>query len=115
MNYLWITLTTLAIISQVPHAYWAIEDFSIIKNQFIRKAQNAAFCVIISLMILGFVLEGLHLAALGGAIVDIVINIYYFQRGMSAMTAETKRKKWLRHFLAILMPLTVYFCSLMLT
>lgn len=114
MNILWITLTALAIISQVPHAYWAIEDFSIIKNRTIRILQNASFCLIISFMIMGFVLEGLHLAALGGAIVDIVINIYYFQRGMSAMSDDNRRKKWLRYVLAILMPLTVFFCSMMI-
>ena len=115
MKTLWITLTVLSIISQIPHAYWSIEQFSIIKNKSIRVLQNAAFCVIISVAIFGFVIEGLHWAAFAGAVVEIVINIYYFQQGMSGMSEQTRKKKWLRHVLAVLIPMSVYFFSMMIT
>ena len=76
MYIFWIALTTFSILAQIPHAYWAIEDFSIIKNPKMRVIQNSSFCLIISLMILGFVLEGLHWYALGGAVLEIIINIF---------------------------------------
>lgn len=114
MNSFWIFLTGLCIASQLPHAYWAIEDFSIIKNQKVRILQNISFCLILSFMVLGFVLEGLHLYAFGGALVEIVINFYYFQQGMYRMDSKTKKRKWLRHVLAIIIPMGVFICSLMI-
>ena len=111
---LWIFLTAISIAAQIPHAYWAIDDFSIIKNKWIRVIQNASFCLIISLMCMGFVLEGLHWHALGMAVLDIVINFYYFQRGMKNFSDKNKKEKWLRYVLAVVLPLLIYVSATML-
>lgn len=112
MNTLWITLTVLAILSQIPHAYWSIEKYSQIRQRWLAVSQNIAFCSIISIGILGFVLEGLHYYALGGAIVEIIINIYYYNEQKPNTTFWIKFKKdWLAYFLAFLIPMTIFIFS----
>lgn len=115
MNILWITLTILAILSQLPHAYWSIEKYSQIEQRWLAIAQNIAFCSIISVGILGFVLEGLHLYAFGGAIVEVIINMYYYDKQNPRTNFRDKFKKdWLAYFLAILIPMTIFIFSSMI-
>jgi peptidoglycan biosynthesis protein MviN/MurJ (putative lipid II flippase) len=112
MTYLWITLTTLSILSQIPHAYWSINKYSQIEQQWLAIAQNIAFCSIISLGILGFVLEGLHWYAFGGAVVEIIINFYYYDKQAPRTSFKDKfRKDWLAYFLAVLIPMTIFIFS----
>ena len=109
------SLVTLSILSQIPHAYWAIDRFSLIENKALRISQNAIFCVIISIGILAFAIRGLHWYALGGTVIEIVINIYYIQTGIDQIdkrSSKAKRKNWLGWFLAFLIPFTIFIFSL---
>ena len=116
MKTLWITLTALSILSQIPHAYWSINQFSQIKQKGIKVGQNIAFCGIISVGILGFVLEGLHWFAFGGAVVEIIINFYYYDNQFSQRrTLDRITKNWLAYFLAVLMPMSIFIFSSMIT
>lgn len=115
MKTLFIVLTIMSILSQIPHAYWAIETFSQIKNKTMRVLQNVVFCSIISIGILGFALQGKHLHALIGAIIEIVINIYYYQVSFESADkrkSASKQKTWLAWFLAFLIPFSIFFFSL---
>ena len=112
MNTLWITLTVLSILSQIPHAYWSIERYSKIDQRWLAISQNIAFCSIISIGILGFVLEGLHLYALGGALVEVIINFYYYnEQKPNTKFLDKVKKDWLAYFLAVLIPMTIYIFS----
>lgn len=114
MNALWITLTVLAIFSQIPHAYWSITRYSQLKTGA-KELQAICFCMIISVGILLYVLKGKHDYALAGATVEILINLYYYNnsfggRGRSALWDKIRRE-WLAYFLAFLLPLSIYFFS----
>lgn len=114
MNVLWITLTVLAIFSQVPHAYWSILRYSQM-DRGVKELQAVVFCMIISVGILGFVLIGKHIHALIGAVVEIIINLYYYNHQFGGKGKATLRQKiskeWLAYFLAFLLPLSIYFFS----
>lgn len=115
MNALWIILTILAIFSQVPHAYWSIMRYSQIEQPAVKVLQAICFCMIISVGILLYVLKGKHDHALYGALVEIIINLYYYNnsfggRGRAALMDKI-RKEWLAYFLAFLLPLCIYFFS----
>jgi hypothetical protein len=110
MRWVFITLTILSILSQIPHAYWAIDNFSTIKERWLKVSQNIVFCGIISVGILAFVLIGKHWYALAGAAIEIVINIYYYN---SQFDKRTSRKKtWLAYFLAFLIPISIFIFSM---
>lgn len=115
MNTLFITLTIASIFSQVPHAYWAINNYSRIEILWMKRAQNIIFCGIISVGILGFVLIGKHGHALVGAIVEIIINLYYYNNQFSgkgqSKIGQKIAKNWLAYFLAFVIPLMIYVFS----
>ncbi len=115
MNALWITLTVLAIFSQIPHAYWAITNYSRIQPEAAKILQAICFCGIISVGILGYVLKGNHKYALGGAIVEIIIILYYYNKQFTgkgyANLWKRVSRQWLAYFLAFLLPLCIYFFS----
>lgn len=105
----------MAIFSQVPHAYWSILRYSQLSSG-LKELQAVIFCMIISVAILGFVLIGKHNHALAGAIVEIAINLYYYNhqfkgKGLSTLK-EKVAKHWLAYFLAFLLPLSIYFFSM---
>lgn len=115
MKVLFTILAIMSILSQVPHAYWAIDKFNTIPIKWMRQAQNIIFCGIISVGILAFVLAGKHWFALCGAAVEVTINIYYYQTqftNVDKRKAESKEKKWLAWFLAFLIPISIYCFSL---
>jgi len=115
MNELWIALTTLSILSQIPHAYWSINQFSQIEQNWLKVSQNIAFCSIISIGILGFVLEGYHWYAFGGAVVDIIINVYYYDNQFQQRkTWDRLKKNWLAYFLTALIPMSIFIFSSMI-
>jgi hypothetical protein len=115
MNKLWITLSIMAILSQIPHAYWSIDKYSQIEQRWLKISQNIAFCSIISVGILGFVLDGHIFYALGGAIVEIVINFYYYDKQKPRTAFLDKFKSdWLAYFLAVLIPMTIFIFSSMI-
>lgn len=83
MNYLFITLTVASIFSQIPHAYWAINNYSRIEPKRLAIAQNVVFCGIISVGILGFVLIGKS---------DQIIQPFYF-----GSTIPKTTRLWLKN------------------
>lgn len=115
MNAIWITLTVLAIFSQVPHAYWSIMRYSQLRVEAVKALQAMTFCMIISVGILMYVLKGKHTEALIGAVVEIIINLYYYNHQFGGKGRATIRdkvsKEWLAYFLAFLLPLSIYFFS----
>lgn len=116
MQTLWITLTIFSILSQIPHAYWSINKFSTIEPRWVKISQNIVFCSIISIGILGCVLEGKDYLALGGAFVEIIINFYYYDETSSVRSFKKRiTKNWLAYFLAILIPMSIYIFSSMIT
>lgn len=119
MSNLFITLTALAILSQIPHAWWAIARYNKLPVSWMANVQNGVFCGIISVGILGYVLLGKHMYALAGAFVEIAINLYYYNqqfggKGQSTLSQKIS-KNWLAYFLAVLIPMTIYFFSLEIT
>lgn len=116
MQIVFITLAFSAIIAQMPHAYVAIIWNSHIENKRLKVVQALAFCLIISTSILAFVLEGLHEYALGGAICEVVINIYYYGQNQRERHWKDKLKKnWFQYFLAVLLPTLIFIFSHMIT
>lgn len=115
LYYFWMTLMTLSIASQLPHALWSIENNSKIKVKWERVAQKWAFCLIISGGVLGFVLEGLHWYALAGSVIDIIINVNYYN-GRQPHTSFVKKlkKDSFLYFLAVLIPMSIFVFSLMM-
>ena len=115
MQSVWIRLTAASILSQIPHAYWSIDQFSQIDNKPIKIGQNIVFCSIISIGILGFVLEGRHGLAFGGAIVEIIVNYYYYDNQFKQRRWTDRIKaNWLAYFLAVLIPMSIFIFSSMI-
>lgn len=115
MYILFISLTIASIISQIPHAYWAINHFSQIEINWLKHVQNVVFCGIISIGIFGFVMIGKHWYAFFGAVVEIIINLYYYNnqftgRGQSQLWDKFK-KNWLAYFMAVLIPMMIFVFS----
>ena len=116
MKSLFTVLMVASIISQVPHAYWAIDHFSQIENKALRIVQNVVFCSIISVGIFGFAMIDKDDHALAGAMVEIIINFYYYDKQFKGKGQATMRdkisKNWLAYFLAVLIPMMIYFFAL---
>lgn len=107
----WIILTIAAILTQAPHTYWAIDRFSNIEIKWIKISQNVIFCLILSLATLFYVLDGDHWFAAGFALMEIVINVYYYQTEEKDLRKK-QTKKWLRWVFAITFPAMIFFFSL---
>jgi hypothetical protein len=110
MKTLFLILSILAIFSQVPHAFWSIERYNKVKPEWLALVQNIVFCAIISVGIMAFVLVEKHYYALAGAVVEIVINIYYYSNQFKNIQDPIK-KHWLAYFLAVLIPITIFVFS----
>jgi hypothetical protein len=107
---LYLILAVAAIASQIPHAYWSIDRYNKVSPLWLGKLQNVLFCGIISVGIFAFAYDGKHLYALGGAVVEILINLYYYSNQFKQMQDPFK-KHWLAYFLGVLLPLTIYVFS----
>lgn len=121
MYILFLSLTVLTIISQLTHTWFVFDSFSKL-NGWLKTAQSIVFCGILSVAILAFVLAGKTELALLGAIVEIIINIYYyaidfFENGIRARERRRKsiatfwRKNWIAMFFGVLLPLLIYIFS----
>lgn len=108
MKTFWITIALLSTISQVFHTYWAIEKFSTLKG-WQKTTQSIMFCAIVELMIIGFVLDGNHLFALGGAAVAVMINIYYYTHNFTRN--HRFKTTWIAYVFSVLIPMCIYFSS----
>ena len=118
MYYLFLSLTILTIISQTVHTYFVFNSFSRLSG-WLKLSQATMFCGIISVAILAFVLVGEIRLAFLGAIIEIVINTYYyamdfFENGIRARVHRSTsiatfwRKNWISIFFGILIPLLIY-------
>ena len=106
---IYLILAGACVCSQVPHAYWSINKFSQIEQKWLKVLQNVSFCAIISIGIIIFALDGKHWFALGGAAVEVIINMYYFDNSFKERELKTKLEKhWLAYFLAILIPMSIF-------
>lgn len=116
-----LSLTIAVIISQTVHVYYVFNSFSRLKG-WLRTFQAVMFCSIISLSILAFVLIGREDLALIGAIVEVIVNLYYysmdfFENGIRARVkrkaaiATFWRKNWIALFFGVLLPMTIYVFS----
>jgi hypothetical protein len=124
--YLFIGLTILSIISQLPHSWYTFNSFSRLGSQ-LRILQSVAFCFILSVAIFAFVyIEKPGLALLGAAI-EAIINLYYYSLdfwtdGYKAYTGDRNevnskrrrassiwwRKNWIAIFFGLLLPVLIY-------
>ena len=78
MEYIiFISLTALAIIAQVPNSYFVFKTFSRLEGS-LKQIQAVAFCVIMAVAIFGFVWIERPRLALLGAFIEMIINIYYY-------------------------------------
>jgi hypothetical protein len=78
MEYIiFISLTGLAILAQIPNAYYVFRRFSRLSGT-LKEIQAVAFCLILSIAIFGFVWIGRPELALLGAIIESIINVYYY-------------------------------------
>ena len=115
---LFLVLTIGTIISQTIHTWFVFQSFSKLKGN-LRTIQSIIFCSIISVSIFAFVIIEKELLALLGAIIEIIINIYYyaisyFEHGIRARNRKWSsiltfwRKNWIAMFFGVLLPLLIY-------
>lgn len=127
MFYLFFGLTVLVMISQTVHSYFVFEMFSKIENKNTRQFQSVMFCSILSIGILGFVWIGKPNLAILGALIEIVVNIFYYAsefwmngfKSFQGDPKEIKSKKtksvlkfwrinWIAIFFGVLLPVLIY-------
>jgi|GEM_PF-2178853 4-amino-4-deoxy-L-arabinose transferase-like glycosyltransferase len=122
MYYLFLLLTVAAIISQTVHTFFIFDSFSRLKGR-LKLFQAIVFCSIISVAIFAFVIIGKPQLALLGAIIEVVINIYYYAKDYfeDGITTTKKyairnwwRRNWISMFFGIIIPALIYVFSLQL-
>lgn len=118
-NYnLFLALTIATIISQLTHTWFVFDSFSRLKG-WLKTAQSVIFCGILSVAIFAFVIINKPYLALFGAIIEVIINMYYyamdfFENGISARVHRKTsiwkfwRKNWIGIFFGILLPMLIY-------
>ena len=125
---LFLALTIATIVSQLTHTWFVFDSFSRL-NGWLKKAQSIIFCSILSVAIFAFVIIGKEWLALFGAIIEVIINIYYyamdfFENGIkkgsrTVNEIEAKRmrnlaiitfwrKNWIGIFFGLLLPMLIY-------
>lgn len=115
---LFLSLTIATIISQLTHTWFVFNSFSRLTG-WLKISQSVIFCGILSVAIYAFVIIGKPQLALLGAIIEIVINIYYyamdfFENGIRARVRRIEsiltfwRKNWVGIFFGLLLPMLIY-------
>lgn len=115
---LFLALTIATIISQTIHTWFVFDSFSRLKGS-LKTFQSIIFCGIISISILAFVLIGKPKLAFFGALIEIIINMYYYgmdfwengirarvQRKLAIVTFW--RRNWIAIFFGLLIPMLIY-------
>ena len=123
MFYFFLSLAVLLIISQTIHTYYVFDSFSKLEGK-IKTIQAVLFCSVISLSILAFVLAGNIKLAIFGAIIEVIINIYYYavdfwKDGFKTRTNHTRkdsiqrfwRQNWIAILFGVLLPVFIYIFS----
>lgn len=125
MYWTFVALTAATIISQLVHTWYVFDSFSRLKG-WIKTFQSVIFCGILSVAIFAFVIIEKTELALLGAVIEIIINIYYyamdfFENGIRQRVhrgqaiATFWRKNWIGMFFGILLPLLIYIFAEQLT
>jgi hypothetical protein len=115
---LFLVLTIATIVSQLVHTWFVFHSFSRLSG-WLKTFQSVMFCGILSVAIFAFVIAGKPTLALLGAIIEIVINIYYyamdfFENGIRARVRRVEsiltfwRKNWVAIFFGLLIPMLIY-------
>ena len=110
---LFLGLTATVIAVQSFHTYWVIDRYNMLASKFARTLQSSIFCGILGIGIFAFVLIGQHWYALGGAILETLVNWYYYDRYVipkmiGHKRTESKRDHWVAYMLAIVFPFSIY-------
>ena len=124
MLYFFLSLTVLVIISQTVHTYSVFDSISKIENKKLKRFQAVVFCSILSLSILAFVMNGNEKLAFAGAVVEVVINMYYYaeefwKNGFKSYSVDVRekrsaditrfwRKNWIKIFFGVILPVLIY-------
>jgi uncharacterized membrane protein len=84
----------------------------------LKNAQAIIFCSVLSISIFAFVLIEEPIMAAFGAIVEIIINIYYYfekywknKIDKRKDNAHPLRRNWIKVFMAFLFPVFIYILS----
>jgi hypothetical protein len=89
-----------------------------------RDFQSGLFCSIIAILILYCAITGQHAFAALGAGVESLINIWYYDQQWRNIKKKDSnetdywkkfKKNWIGYFLALLMPVTIWFSAWQLT
>jgi hypothetical protein len=120
-----IFLVISAITAQIPHAYYVFISASKLANTNARRTQAGAFCAILSIAIFTFVIMGKTELAAAGAVIELIINVYYYTEDFwkspyglrKKGSLERKsimrlwRQRWIFFFISMLMPAAIYVLS----
>lgn len=123
MFYFFLSLAVLLIISQTIHTYYVFDSFSKLEGK-IKTIQAVLFCSVISLSILAFVLAGNIKLAVFGAVIEAIINAYYYavefwKEGFKTRAKHTRRdsivrfwrQNWIAILFGVLLPFFIYVFS----
>jgi hypothetical protein len=110
--------------------WYVFEGFSRIENLVVKRFQSLSFCAIISLLIIGSVFIGEKKLAFAGAVLEGLINFYYYARdfwenGFKNFSGKAKEKKkkrkesvirfwrkyWLKFVFGAIIPAGIYICA----
>lgn len=110
--FMWL-LVVMTIGSQIPHVFHVFYKFNQLEREWAKKFQSGIFCGIISLAILYFGILGHHWWALGGAMVEILFNFYYYSSSLIKFKSwkERFKKQWIAYFWSILIPFCIWIFS----
>jgi len=115
---LFLALTVATIISQLVHTWFVFHSFSRLTG-WLKTFQSVMFCSILSVAIFAFVIIGKPGLAFLGAIIEIIINIYYyamdfFENGIRARVhirdsvLKFWRVNWIAIFFGLMLPMLIY-------
>ncbi len=115
---LFIALTVATIISQLVHTWYVFDSFSRLTG-WLKTFQSIMFCGILSVAIFAFVIIGKPGLALLGAIIEIIINMYYyamdfFENGIRARVhirdsvLKFWRVNWIAIFFGLMLPVLIF-------
>lgn len=115
---LFLALTVATIISQLVHTWYVFDSFSRLTG-WLKTFQSVMFCGILSVAIFAFVIIGKPGLAMLGAIIEIIINMYYyamdfFENGIRARVhirdsvLKFWRVNWIAIFFGLMLPVLIF-------
>jgi hypothetical protein len=115
---LFLALTVATIVSQLVHTWFVFHSFSRLTG-WLKTFQSVMFCGILSVAIFAFVIIGKPGLALLGAIIEIIINMYYyamdfFENGIRARVhvrdsiLKFWRQNWIAVFFGLMLPMLIF-------